>query len=282
MTEDNPSLGTAPKTVMRFSRRPKHKMVADLAQRVWTIPTFSAKNVNGETQFIFTVPVQSRFQQQSPRVYEILFEATKTSWTDALEKAYPETRSGKTKLIKDSIDTLLYRLFYEALLILGTDTEGLAGDYTKFKEDFTTYFRAAAPRTPGKRPIPNRDGLAKNLASRYNAVLPRMRDLCKFANNLKQSGIDNDSLLMRIEEAFKEDWIAFVTAGTAFEKVPPSATQNGIGVATKWVPWKCTVAVICCEEEKRDPNTRFGFVTARKLIAQGRKLIANDLSAPKE
>jgi hypothetical protein len=234
------------------------------------------------TQFIFTVPIQSGFQQLSPRDYEILFEAKKTSWTDALEKAYPETRSGKTKLIKDSVDTLLYRLFYEALIILNTDTEGLTGDYANFKKDFTANFRAASPRTPGKRPIPNRDERAKHLASRYKAVLPRMVDLRNFVNNLNQSGIDNESLLMRIGEVFKEDWIAFVTTGTAFGKLPPSEAQNVTGVATKWAPWKCTVAVICCEEEKRDPNTRFGFVTAYKLIVEGRKLILKDPSAAKE
>jgi hypothetical protein len=276
MTGDNPFPG-----VHRSPRLPVDRVVADLAQRVWEKPTFSAKSENGMTQFIFSVPIQSGFRKESPSIHRILFEAKKTSWTNALEKAYPETRSGKTKLIKDFIDTLLYRLFYEALLILNTDTEGLAGDYATFKKEFTSNFRAASPRVPGKRPMLNRSQRSKYLANRYNTLLPRVRELRQLVNELKRSGTDDEQLLTKIGEVFKEEWMKFVISGIAFEKLPRSTGQTVLGIATtKWAPWRCTTGIICCEEEERDSSVRFGFVTAYKLIIEGRKLVGKLPSAP--
>jgi hypothetical protein len=90
--------------------------VVELVQHVWRSPTFSAKDVNGMTQFIFSVPIRSGFKRLNPSIYRALFKAKRAAWTSALEQAYPETQCGKTKLIKDYINTLLYRLSYEALL----------------------------------------------------------------------------------------------------------------------------------------------------------------------
>jgi hypothetical protein len=47
MAKDTPSVGSSPKIVRRFTRLPVDREVADLAQRVWKRPTFSAREVNG-------------------------------------------------------------------------------------------------------------------------------------------------------------------------------------------------------------------------------------------
>jgi hypothetical protein len=274
MKDDSPNAASIPTTIHRFARLPQHRRVAELAQQVWETPTFAAKEFDGTTQFIFTVPIQAAFKRQDPTIHRILFEAKTTKWTSAIEKAYPETRSGK-KLIKEFIDTLLYKVFYEALLVLNTDTEGLAGDYTKFKQEFTGNFRAASPRTPGKRPIPNRAQLEERLARRYEALLPQLRELRTFVDRLTHSGMTDSLLGMKVTAAFKGDWVSFAASGSAFERLPGALSRSVSEIATtlggKWAPWQATVGVIRCEEAKRNPKNPLSVVSIYKMIMAGKK-----------
>jgi hypothetical protein len=116
MTINTPISGSIPAPDRRFPRLPGDREVVELVQHVWRSPTFSAKDVNGMTQFIFSVPIRSGFKRLNPSIYRALFKAKRAAWTSPLEQAYPETQCGKIKLIKDYINTLLYRLSYEALL----------------------------------------------------------------------------------------------------------------------------------------------------------------------
>ena len=273
MKNDSPNPASVPKIVHRFPRLPKDRRVAELAQQVWETPTFSAKEIDGTTQFIFTVPIQAAFKRQEPTIHRILFEAKTTKWTSAIEKAYPETRSGK-KLIKEFIDTLLYKVFYEALLILNTDTDGLSGDYTKFKEEFTTNFRAASPRTPGRRPLPNKEQRDIRLANRRAILHPRMQELREFVNRLKHSGISDENLVREnVSAMFKEDWLSFVIDGTAFEMLLGDASEgdtiNKSHLTGKWAPWQLTLSVIRCEENANNPGRPLSLRTIQRMIMRG-------------
>jgi hypothetical protein len=273
MTINTPISGSTPRPIWRFPRLPGDREVAELAQQVWRSPTFTAKDVHGMTQFIFSVPIRSGFKRQNPSIYRSLFKAKRVAWTSALEQAYPGTRSGK-KLVKDYIDTLLYKLFYEALLILNTDTEGLTGDYTKFKKDFADNFRAASPRTPGRRSDPNKDKREIRLAERYAILLLRMKELRKVVNLLKQSGISQENLVReRVVAEFKDDWITFVVSGAAFEMLLGGASQEGIvkngSIAGRWAPWQLTLSVIRCEENARKSRKPVSLHTIRKAIMRG-------------
>ena len=288
MPQNTPVSEIAPKKIQRFSRLPVDREVAGLAQRVWKSPTFSAKDVNGTTQFIFSVPVQSQFRQKSPSVYRSLFEAKKTTWTSALENAYPETWIGRKrpKLLKDYINTLLYRLFYEGLLILNADTEGLTGDYAKFKSDFAVNFRAASPRTPGRPSRPDKDQTAIRLARRYAALLPQLKKLRNFVDRLKRNGVTENLLGVEVRKAFRDDWITFVTSGRVFEKLSGFSSRGGTEIAVtlggKWAPWQATVGLIHCEEETCDTNDGLSVVTIYKQIMAGKKLIAKTADHQKE
>jgi hypothetical protein len=274
MTKDTPIPVSDPKIIHRFPRLPVHEKIAELGQKVWVPPHFSVEELDGATRFIFSVPIQSTFQKQAPDDYRILFHAKKTTWHEALQKAYVEA-SGK-KPIKDYINTVLYRLFCEALIILNTDASGLTGDYTKFKEDFVDKFRSASKRKAGRRPNYDKDKRATRLAERHATLLPRMGELRKFVNRLKQDGIDDENQIrLRVAAEFKDDWISFITDGTAFEMLLGDAIQGGIvrnaTIAGKWAPWQLTVSVLRCEEKVRNPRESLSLITIFRAVIGGRE-----------
>jgi len=278
MAEDTSIPVSIPKVVSRFARLPFDKRIAELGQKIWMSPRFSVDELDGNTRFIFSVPIRSKFQEQAPREFQILFHAKKTTWNQALQKAYVNA-PGK-KPIKDYINTVLYKLFCEALIILNTDTEGLAGDYTRFKEDFTANFRAASPRAPGRQSNPNKQQREIRLAKRRAILLPRMQELRKFVELLKRSGIkDEDALRDRVAAEFNDDWMSFVVNGTAFEKLLGDAIDGGIfnsSIAGKWAPWQLTLSVIRCEENVRNPRHLVSPRTIYRAIARGQSKLRDN------
>lgn len=274
MAKDTPIPVSDPKIIHRFPRLPVDEKIAELGQKVWMPPRFSVVELKGTTRFIFSVPIQSRFQEQAPDDYRILFQAKKTTWKEALQRAYLE--DPEKKPIKDYINMVLYKLFCDALIILNTDTSGLTGDYTKFKEDFVGNFKKASKRKPGRRPKDRQDKRAIHLAERHAILLPRMAELRKFVNHLKHSGIDDENQIrLRVAAEFKDDWIPFIIDGTAFEMLLGDALEGGIvknvTIAGKWAPWQLTVSVIRCEEKARNPRKPMSLITLFRAIMHGRE-----------
>ena len=279
MAKDSSTPISLPKALRRFPRLPVDKGVAELGQKIWTPPHFSVDELNGSTRFIFSVPIQSKFREQAPDEYRILFHAKKTTWKEALQKAYVNA-PGK-KPIKDYINTVLYKLFCEALIILNTDTEGLGGDYTKFKEDFTANFRAASPRAPGRRFNPDKDQRDIRLAERHAILHPRMKKLRKFIDLLKRSGIkDEDLLRERVGAEFEDEWISFVVNGGSFEMLLAGASDRGIienaSIAGTWAPWQLTLSVIRCEENACNPRQRLSLRTIYRAMMRGQSKLSGN------
>lgn len=271
MPANAPIPGIAPNDHRRFARLPVGREIAEQGRQVWKQPDFSVKETNGTTQFIFSVPIKSRFQKLAPRNYEILFRTKKTAWIDALERAYREAQSRKHKYLKN-LDVGLYKLFSEALLILTTDIEGLTEDYAETMREEAIKFREAVPRSRGQKPAPKR---LKRLAKRFKILLPRMRELHKFVKEQKKSGIDTEEgLREKVKEAFQDDWIPIVITGAAFQRLPSYAAQGGGEISSslggKWAPWQLTTGIIRCEEETLT-HKALTATTVYKNVMQGRK-----------
>jgi hypothetical protein len=208
----------------------------------------------------------------------ILFEKKKTSWSTALKQAYPAARAGKAKLIRSFMDTLLYKVFCDALLILNTDTEGLTRDYTQFKQKFRITFPIASRRAPGRQPTGEGDKIAVHFAKRHAILLPRIRQVRKFVDELKQQGMNDSRILRNIAARFKDDWIPFVISGDAFQELLANASEGGtmknVSIAGRWAPWQLTISVIGCEEQKRNPRQQpLRPNTIHRIVMHGQKIL---------
>lgn len=76
-----------PFKIKRFLRLPKGTNVAELAISVWEVPTFSANEVNGVTNFVFSIPLRDKIRSHDEHIYRSLFESGGSDWTTALENA---------------------------------------------------------------------------------------------------------------------------------------------------------------------------------------------------
>jgi hypothetical protein len=248
----------------RFVRLPGRKDLAETIQRVWKNPDFSPREVNGATEFVFSVPIQLRFQEFAERDYEILFHSKNIRWVDALTLSYRKSR------VQNAINTALYKVFSEAVLLLASDTSRLSEDYAEFKKNHPVEFRAAAPRVPGKQADRER---GPRLANRFDVLLPRMQQLRKFVDDMQGDNANNATVLAtRVGEAFQEDWCPAVVTGEAFKRLP---TSQGHEIAStlggNWAPWQLTVGVIRWEEDIR-LDKQFSSKTIYRIIGQARKL----------
>ena len=270
--------GNIPTPKRRFPRLPIGKATAELGQQIWASPNFSANVINGTTQFIFSVPIQSACQKLALRKYEILFQDKKNKWIGALEKAHRDAQIKKETCIK-YIDVGLYKLFSEALLILSQDTEGFTDDYTEVMREQTIRFREASPRLRGRKSTPDR---AKRLAKRFDILLPRIQALRKLVDSLKRIGIDGEEALReKVEKTFKDDWISFIVTGAAFETLPNDSSHDGRDISStlggNWAAWQLTVGVIRYEEVARTDRP-LSALTVYRTVMKERKFRSQALS----
>lgn len=262
--------------IQRFPRLPLPKVVAELAQKAWKPPKFSAEESNGNTKFIFTVPIQSRFRRENSEIYKILFKRKKIKWIQALEKVYPEARRGKR--IAEFMDTLLYKLFSDALLILNTDTHGFVADHTPFKIKFSEDYQGATARRKGRRSNPRRAEIDVRLWLRYDALHSQTENLRHFLDQMRREGIDDEEQLRRkVAAAFgKEGWTLYVTSGAAFERLPANSSLGTAVVSSslggRWAPWQLAVGIIRCQEGARNRGKMLSPWTIFKAIMHGKKL----------
>jgi hypothetical protein len=293
---------TPPPKIRRFPRLPEGIDMTKLAKSVWARPTFTAREVNGVTTFVFGISLRSKIRSHNRHVYNSLFKSGGPVWTAALQKAYISAHSGK-KRVAEYIDTMLYTVFRDALQILMEDAKTLAKkndtSYRSFDgkdhpallpkivENEAIIFALTSHREKGrKRTRPVDMTRPIRLAKRQATLEPQVNLLRQAVDAIKAKGVkDENTMQTEIGVAFKEyDWINHVVKGHAFLDLPQNGsdtttTQSSLG--GEWAPWQLTMGILACEEKIHHRGRPLGVMAILKMVTQGKKLLTNSEAAHK-
>src|ERR1700722_1859318 len=184
---------TTPPNNMRFPRLPYGAEVANLAKGVWTAPTFSVNEVDGVTNFVFSVRLRDKIRSDHRKLYWSLFESGGPDWRKTLEIAYASALSGK-KTVGKCMDIALYAVFRDALEILMKDAKKDSRNYdelygTAFNatvDDAAKYFVCSSRRKSGRKRIRQMDESRPiRLFERHQTLTPLVSAMGRLVSKLK-------------------------------------------------------------------------------------------------
>jgi hypothetical protein len=276
--------------IRRFPYLPEGTNVAKLATSVWTTPTFTAKEVDGVTSFVFSLPLRDKIGSHNKHIYRSLFESRGPDWTKALENAYPSARSGK-KTVEEYIDKKLYILFRDALQTMMAHAKSIAKNYegmthkgqsypARFEQDVEEQIKIFVSKSSrkGRQRIHQVDNTRPiRLAQRCKTLEPLVLALKLFLDDLKTKGPQREAaLLFDVSKNYQgQAWIAHVLNRGAFRALLPSPDDIPPAHLTLWGEWDphdLVIGIITCEERPRRGRPVLAS-TIKKLIDRGMELI---------
>jgi hypothetical protein len=279
-----------PPKITRFPRLPMETNMKELARKAWAAPKFTATEVNGVTNFVFSVPLRDKIRSYNKHLYHSLFKSRGPVWKTALEEAYPSAISGK-KTVADYMDKKLYIVFRDALKVMMAHAKTIAKNYegmtgkgegyrARFEQNVEKQIKAFVSKSSrkGRQRIHQLDDTrAIRLAQRFKTLEPLVLGLKSFVDNLKIKGHqDEAALLAEVRKNYQgRAWIAHVLDAQAFRALQPNS--DGVLPARltlwgEWDPHDLVIGIIICEERSHLGRPILAS-TIKKIIDRGMELI---------
>jgi hypothetical protein len=256
----------------RFPRYPTAKEIGELVKNIWERPTFDVRQTSKKTEFVFSLPfnLQRRIKTRGPAPYIFLFTGNRDALQAALPTAFERARYGKRDRVKNLIERALFKTVVEALTILFQEVEDTLGPYKCYIVGTSEDLSDAAKRK--KRPLASeREVRACRCAKRYEQLLPQVKSLREFIRKNR----NEESLLMRVEEQFSQEWMREVIHGDALKRLPEITGHSGQDELTGlWTTRQLAIGILWCEESSKDPTLAISPNTILgEYIPLGKKLI---------
>jgi hypothetical protein len=264
--------------------------MAELGRKAWAIPKFTATEVDGVTNFVFSVPLRDKIRSQDEHLYRSLFESGGPVWTTALEEAYPSAISG-TKTVAEYIEKKLYIVFRDSLQTMMAHAKSIAKNYegmTGKGEDYPARFEQAVEKEirafvskssrKGRQRIHQEDDTRPiRLAERCKTLEPLVLGLKRFVDDLKIKGHqDEAAVLAEVRKHYQgQVWAVHVLDGQAFRVHQPNfdgVLPAHLTLSGEWVPHDLVIGIITCEER---PHRGRPILASKikQLVDRGMELI---------
>jgi len=257
---------------------PRYPLLDDIAQvpmRIWEEPTFSVREENGRTEFIFGLDftISDRMQRKFPTFYRHLLGEDHLDFSEFLETGFKQAKYNR----RDSDKTLrrvLYTVFAEAFSVMVEEARREQRPFALvIQGEMESFLKLARRDRPVLEQVAHTR--AQELALRYSIIKKEVSQLETFVKAI-ENGKTEEELRAAIMEKFSIRWLSHILNGCAMKKKLPIPGYEDPVDSIKsryWTVSSLAFGILVCEEEE-DSGEPLNARTVRGWVYKGNKIMA--------